>query len=47
MEIKYRFDDSYHYTLRLLGRLWTNEEAYPLAYPHQWIPTSLHSHLKW
>lgn len=45
MEIKYD-SDHYLYTLRLLGRLWTNEEAYPLTFPWQWVPQSLHSHLK-
>ena len=39
--------EQYLYIHRLLGRLWTNDETYPLTYPYQWIPSSLHSHLKY
>jgi hypothetical protein len=37
--------DTYLYALRLLGRLWMNEEPFPLTMPNRWIPSALHSHL--
>lgn len=38
--------DTYLYSLRLLGNLWTSTEHFPVLYPFRWIPESLYSHLR-